>query len=203
MLENLSKTIEKLESVMISNERKEVLQPLTDYIQSKIDTNESVRLNFICTHNSRRSHLAQIWAQAMAFHFGIKNVFCYSGGTEATAMFPKIAETLQAQGFQIQQLSEGKNPVYAVKYDENEHPIVCFSKTFNDDFNPVAGFAAIMTCSSADEGCPFIFGAEKRLPIRYEDPKMFDGTEIQDIRYAERSLEIASEMYYVFSRISL
>ena len=70
-------------------------------------------------------------------------------------MFPKVVETLQNQGFKIQQLSEGKNPVYAVKYDENEHPIVCFSKTFDDDFNPVAGFAAIMTCSSADEDCPF------------------------------------------------
>lgn len=202
MIKNLSETIEKLQSVTITDERKEVLQPLIDYVQSKVKINESIRLNFICTHNSRRSHISQIWAQTMAFHFGIKNVFCYSGGTETTAMFPKVGETLQNQGFQIQQLSEGKNPVYAVKFDENELPVIGFSKTFDDDFNPVSGFAAIMTCSSADEGCPFIAGAEKRIPVRYDDPKMFDGTELQDIKYAERSLEIAAEMYYVFSKIN-
>ena len=138
----------------------------------------------------------------MAFKFGIKNVFCYSGGTEATAMFPKVGEILVNQGFQIQQLSSDKNPVYAVKYDENEAAIICFSKTFDDAFNPNSAFAAIMTCSSADAGCPFIAGAEKRLPIRYDDPKSFDGTDLMDAKYTERSLEIASELYYVFSKIN-
>lgn len=203
MFQNLTTTIENIFKTTLSNERKEVLQPLIDYIQTKIDTQQPIRLNFICTHNSRRSHLSQIWAQTMAFHFNIKNVFCYSGGTEATAMFPKVGETLVKQGFQIQQLSNDNNPVYAVKYDEDEAAIICFSKTFDDAFNPNSAFAAIMTCSSADAGCPFIAGAEKRLPIRYDDPKAFDGTNLMDTKYAERSLEIASEMYYVFSKITI
>jgi arsenate reductase len=116
-------------------------------------------------------------------------------------MFPKVGETLTNQGFKIQQLSIGNNPVYAVKYDEDESAIICFSKTFDDAFNPNSEFAAIMTCSSADAGCPFIAGAKKRLPIRYNDPKAFDGTNLMDAKYAERSLEIASEMYYIFSKI--
>lgn len=201
MFQNLNTTIESISKTTITEERKAVLQPLIDFIQTKIDTHQSIRLNFICTHNSRRSHLSQIWAQTMAFQFGIRNVFCYSGGTEATAMFPKVGETLSNQGFQIQQLSSENNPVYAVKFDENEAAIVCFSKTFDDGFNPTSEFAAIMTCSSADAGCPFIAGAEKRLPIRYEDPKAFDGTDLMDAKYAERSLEIASELYFVFSEI--
>ena len=201
MFQNLNTTIESISKTTITEERKVVLQPLIDFIQTKVDTQQSIRLNFICTHNSRRSHLSQIWAQTMAFHFGIRNVFCYSGGTEATTMFPKVGETLSNQGFQIQQLSSDNNPVYAVKYDENEAAIVCFSKTFDDAFNPNSEFAAIMTCSSADAGCPFIAGAEKRLPIRYEDPKAFDGTDLMDAKYAERSLEIASELYFVFSEI--
>jgi arsenate reductase len=147
--------------------------------------------------------LSQIWAQTLAFHFGIKNIVCYSGGTEATAMFSKVGETLLNQGYQIQQLSSSTNPVYAVKYDENESAIICFSKTFDDPFNPISNFAAIMTCSSADAGCPFIAGAEKRLPIRYDDPKAYDGTDLMDAKYAERSLEIASEMYYAFSKITI
>lgn len=201
MNQQLTTTIESISKIIISDERKEVLQPLVDYIQNKIENNLGIRLNFICTHNSRRSHLSQIWAQTMAHHFGIKNLFCFSGGTEATAMFPKVGEIVTNQGFQIQQLSNENNPVYAVKFDENESAIICFSKTFDDAFNPTSGFAAIMTCSSADAGCPFIAGAEKRLPIRYDDPKAFDGTELMDAKYAERSIEIASEMYFVFSQI--
>ncbi len=201
MLENLSKTIKIVEKISISKERVEILQPLVNYIQNKVDADEEIRLNFICTHNSRRSHLSQIWAQTMAFHFGIKNVYCYSGGTEATAMFSKVAETLVNQGFQVQKLSEEQNPVYAVKFDDNQHPIICFSKAYFDDFNPKSNFGATMTCNNADEGCPMVFGAEARFPIKYDDPKAFDGTELMNEKYAERSLQIASEMYFVFSQL--
>ena len=201
MFQNLSKTIASISKISISEERKNVLQPLVDYIQNKVDTNEEIRLNFICTHNSRRSHLSQIWAQTMAFQFVIKNMFCYSGGTEATAMFPKVAETLLNQGFEIQQLSKNENPVYAIKFSENEQPIIGFSKTYFDAFNPKTNFGAIMTCNNADQGCPMVFGAEARFSIKYDDPKAFDGTEVMSEKYAERSLEIASEMYFVFSQI--
>ncbi|MGX9985900.1 hypothetical protein [Soonwooa purpurea] len=85
----------------ISTERKAVLQPLVDYIQQKLEESEIINLNFICTHNSRISHFAQIWAQVAAAHFNISNVICYSGGTEETALFPKVAEILSQQGFQI------------------------------------------------------------------------------------------------------
>ena len=185
----------------ISNERKEILQPLITFIQSKKDNNDTIRLNFICTHNSRRSHLSQIWATTMAYRFGVKNVFCYSGGTEATAMFPKVAETLMKQCFKVLKLSENQNPVYAIKYAEDEQPIICFSKVYNDDFNPKSHFGAVVTCNSADENCPIVFGAEQRFPIKYDDPKVFDDTDLMDAKYEERSLEIAEEMFYVFGSV--
>jgi arsenate reductase len=185
----------------ISEERKEVLMPLADYIQSKVAEKASIRLNFICTHNSRRSHLSQIWAQTMAYYFGIPQVFCYSGGTEATALFYKVADTLTEQGFEVQALSATNNPIYAVKYAANENAIICFSKVYNDSFNPKTGFAAVLTCNAADENCPVVFGAEKRIPVKYDDPKAFDGTDLMDAKYQERSLEIAQEMWFVFSRI--
>jgi arsenate reductase (thioredoxin) len=202
MFQEIINNIQSFSVENISAERKEVLQPLVDYIQSKKEHNDTIRLNFICTHNSRRSHLSQIWAQTMAFHFGIKNIFCYSGGTEATAMFPKVAETLTYQGFQIQKLSDTANPVYAVKFTENEAPIVCFSKTYSNEFNPKNKFGAIMTCNNADEGCPLVFGAEARFPIKYNDPKAFDNTALQTEKYTERSLEIAQEMWWVFQSIT-
>ena len=201
MFVELQETLKKIDKISISEERKQILQPLIDYISLKASEKAPIRLNFICTHNSRRSHLTQIWAQSMAFYYAIDNVFCYSGGTETTAMFPKVSETLSNQGFQIQKLNETENPVYAVKYNENAHPIICFSKKYDDAFNPESKFAAIMTCSQADGGCPFIAGAEKRIPITYEDPKVFDGTDLMNEKYTERSLEIAAEMNYVFSKI--
>jgi arsenate reductase len=201
MFDNLSKTIETIKKISVPNERKAILWPLVEYIQNKVNTNEEIRLNFICTHNSRRSHLSQIWSQTMAFHFGIENVFCYSGGTEATALFSKVAETLANQGFQIEKVSQEQNPVYAIKFDVDQHPIIGFSKTYFDAFNPKSNYAAIMTCSNADEGCPMVFGAEARFSIKYDDPKAFDGTEVMNEKYAERSLQIASELYFVFSQI--
>ncbi|WP_318308704.1 arsenate-mycothiol transferase ArsC [Flagellimonas crocea] len=193
--------ISNLDAQSITTERKQTLSPLVEYIQEKRAKKEPIRLNFICTHNSRRSHLSQIWAQTMAHHFGVPNVSCYSGGTEATALFPMVASTLANTGFEVRMLSEGKNPVYGIKFSENEHPVICFSKRMDDDFNPKSDFAAIMTCSQADEGCPFVPGAEKRIPITYEDPKAFDNTPQQAEKYSERSKQIATEMFYVFSQI--
>ncbi|WP_343487203.1 protein-tyrosine-phosphatase [Allomuricauda sp. d1] len=202
LLSKIEKTIESLDVSTISDERKQILQPFIDYLKSKISNKQPIRLNFICTHNSRRSHLSQVWAQTLAYHFEIKDMQCFSGGTEATAMFPKVAETLSKQGFSIQKLSETSNPVYAIKYAESEHPVICFSKTYDDAFNPNHGFGAIMTCDSANEACPMVMGAEGRFPITYEDPKAFDGTALQDEKYLERSMQIAMEMKYVFRKVS-
>src|SRR5690606_9011682 len=132
--------------------------------------------NFICTHNSRRSRLSQVWSRVASVHFNIQNVHCYSGGTEATALFPIVAETLTEQGYNIFKIADTNNPVYAIKYSDNALPVIGFSKKYDNPFNPISAFTAIMTCSQADGGCPFIAGAEKRIPITLEDPKISDGT---------------------------
>ena len=201
LFQKIKSTIGSLENVKISNERRLELQPLIAFIQENVSHHKNVNLNFICTHNSRRSHLSQVWAQAAACYYNVKNVYCYSGGTEATAMFPMAAQTLVSAGFQIIKLSEESNPVYSIKYDENKHPIIGFSKKYDDQFNPKSEFAAIMTCNNADVGCPFIPGADKRIPVKYDDPKAFDNTSQQKEKYQERSNQIASEMLFVFSQI--
>lgn len=201
LFEPIQKVITSFDFSEIDSKRKLVLQPLIDYIQNQVSNNEMVHLNLICTHNSRRSHFSQIWAQTAAAFYQIPQVFCYSGGTEATAMFPMVAETLQNTGFQIEKLSQESNPVYAVKMGENLPAVICFSKKFDASFNPVSNFAAIMTCSQADQGCPLILGASARIPITYEDPKAFDLTPIQADKYQERSMQIALEMAFVFSNI--
>ena len=202
LFENIAKRLQTLDPKTLLAARTAVLQPLIDFIQQKVVQQEAVRLHFICTHNSRRSILSQVWAQVMANHFDIPNVVAYSGGTQATAVFPFVVETLAGQGFEISPLSEGENPVYAIAMGANPLPVMAFSKTYDHPFNPRSDFAAIMTCDQADENCPFIPGAEQRIPIPHADPKAFDGTPQQARKYDERSLQIATELQYVFSKIS-
>ncbi len=202
MFTKIATIIDGIDVSYIDASRKEILQQLINFIQSNKKSEKAIALNFICTHNSRRSHLSQVWAQTLAYYYNIPKVACYSGGTEATAMFPVAVTTLENQGFEIQRLTQITNPIYAIKYSNNNHPIIGFSKKFDDSFNPKNNFAAIMTCSSADKGCPFIAGAQKRIPLTFEDPKAFDNTTLQADKYAERSLEIATELKYVFSKIS-
>lgn len=197
----LVNTISDILKSAINQGRKSTLQPLIDYIQGKVTAASAININFICTHNSRRSHLSQVWAQIAAAHYQIPNVTCYSGGTEETALFPKIAETFENAGIEVNIISNTSNPVYALKYDKNILPIIGFSKKYDSPFNPESNFAAVLTCSQADGGCPFIAGAEKRIPITFEDPKISDNTDLQNEVYQNRSLEIATEMFYVFSQI--
>ncbi len=201
MFKELVNTISTLNTESVTAERKEKLQALINFIQSKVDSQQQISLNFICTHNSRRSHLSQVWAQALASHFNINNVYCYSGGTEATAVFPQALVALQSAGFSVTKLGEQTNPVYSIKYDSNHHPAIAFSKKYDDEFNPSSGFAAILTCTEADGACPFIAGAEKRIALPFEDPKAFDNTPQKAEKYQERSLQIATELFYIFSQI--
>ncbi|WP_396638369.1 low molecular weight phosphatase family protein [Maribacter sp. R77961] len=202
LFDKLQDFISLLDVSTISEERLLVLQSLIEFIRGKKDSGQSINLNFVCTHNSRRSHMAQIWAQTMAHYFNVRQVHCYSGGTEATALYPKVAEVLKQAGFDILALSEEVNPIYSIKCGAEVHPIIGFSKTYDHSFNPKGNFAAVMTCSHADENCPFIPGAEKRIALTFEDPKEFDGTPLQTEKYKERSTQIATELFYVFSKIN-
>lgn len=198
----LISTINSVESLVISPERKASLKPLINYISAAQKTGNPIRLNFICTHNSRRSHLSQIWAQTMANYYKVTDVICYSGGTEATAVYPQVISTLDAQGFEIIKLSHEDNPVYAIKYGVSDTPIIAFSKAYDHPYNPKGTYAAIMTCNHADQNCPIIIGAEQRIPVTYDDPKAFDHTDQKSAKYIERSQQIASEMSYVFKNVS-
>ena len=193
--------IEALDTDSISLLRKDSVQSLINYIKHKADYDKPIQLNFICTHNSRRSHLSQVWAQALALYFDINHVYCYSGGTETTALYPATAKALESSGFKIESQAQGINPLYRIKYAENQAAIMGFSKTYEHDSNPKAGFAAILTCSQADQGCPFIPGAEVRISMPFEDPKAFDNTPLKTIKYLERSLQIATELKYIFLNI--
>jgi len=197
MLAKLNSTIEQVLKIPIPDNRKLILDKFKDYIQNKLEIGETPRLNFICTHNSRRSQFSQIWAQTAAAFFAI-DVECFSGGVELTAFNERAVASILRCGFKVEK--EGEiNPKYSVYYDTKSKPIVAFSKLFDNTPSP---FAAVMTCAHADENCPFIPAAECRIPVRYDDPKAFDDTALEAEKYDERSMQIASEMFYVFRNLA-
>lgn len=202
MFSKLEKYIGNVESEFdsIPSERKESLEKLAGYVQSKSESNQIAKLNFICTHNSRRSHLAQIWATLAAHYYRINNVETYSGGTEATAFNPRAVEAIRRAGFTVENPG-GENPKYSITFSDDAKPMICFSKKFDDNFNPDKNFAAVMTCSDADENCPFVPGAEFRIPITYKDPKESDGTDQETQVYDERCRQIAADMFYLMNRV--
>jgi len=186
----------------IATDRKTDLERVADYIRERVSKSEPAKLTFICTHNSRRSHLAQIWAQLAADFYGIDGVETFSGGTEATAFNPRAVAALQRCGLKIvADDPASSNPRYSVTTSDSSTPQVCFSKVYDDPPNPSKGYCALMTCSQADNACPLVMGCDLRIPIRYEDPKVADDTEFEAQRYDERSDQICREMLYLMSLV--
>jgi arsenate reductase len=196
----LNQLVEKLSIAHLSPKRKEELALLIDYIKTKKAQNKPLHLNFICTHNSRRSQFSQLWAKVMAHYHGI-DCNTYSGGVEVTACNERVINTLLSQGFNIKTKENGENPYYQISMG-GEHFGGFFSKLYDDPSSPSKSFAAVMTCAHADENCPFIPGAEQRITVRYKDPKAFDNTPEEKTAYYNKSIEIATEMYYIFSSIT-
>ena len=186
----------------IDQERRVFLERISDFVMLKLADGEPARLVFICTHNSRRSQLCQFWAQAAARYYSIPSVETFSGGTETTAFNPRAVAALRRAGFVIEFFSDGKNPVYEGWYEPGMEPIQAFSKVYDEPPNPKEGFAAIMTCASADAACPIVVGADKRIALPSDDPKEADGTEHEAEIYDKRCLQIAKEMLFVFADVA-
>ncbi len=188
----------------IAPPRQEHLHVLVTEIRSRRSLDVPVWLNFICTHNSRRSQLCQVWAAVAAAVCGVPHVRTYSGGTEATAFNPRAVAAVRRAGFQLQVDSgsgNGENPLYLVQFSQQAAPVRCFSKVYDAPENPRQDFIAVMTCGEADENCPVIFGA-KRIALLYDDPKIADDTSEESAKYDERSDQIAAELLWVFREVS-
>lgn len=182
-------------------DRRAVLGAIAADITARLAAGKPADLTFICTHNSRRSHMSQIWAQTAAYHYGLDQVSTYSGGTDVTACNCRTVTAMRRAGFDIQDATTGDNPLYLVRYAGDRPPIRAYSKRYNADANPQRDFIALMTCSSADKSCPIVSGAIARHAIHYTDPRLCDDTPTETTAYNERCREIAREMFYLMAEV--
>jgi arsenate reductase len=186
----------------IPDDRRETLDHIATFVRERGAAGKPIQLVFICTHNSRRSHMSQIWAATAAAWYGLDGVESYSGGTEATTFNPRAVAAMRRAGFEIGEVPDSAtNPHYAVSFAVDRAALDVFSKTYDTTGNPSSDFAAIMNCSEADQACPFVRGALLRISLPYEDPKLADDTPEEAARYDERARQIAGEMFYLFSRV--
>lgn len=186
----------------IPKERQAILDSLRDAIADSLNKNHTVDLLYVCTHNSRRSHFGQVAGTLAAAYFGFDTVQCYSAGTEVTAMNAKAVNALVDFGFSVATNDATDNPVYSFEL-EKVPTIKCFSKRFDDESIPKGNVIAIMTCTDAEQNCPFIPGAVRRIPLPYNDPKQSDGSGKEKEVYAERFQQILTEALYVFSVLKI
>jgi arsenate reductase (thioredoxin) len=185
----------------IPQQRRDQLRQLASYLRDKVKADRPARLLFICTHNSRRSQMCQVWAATAAAYCGVEHVENFSGGTEVTAFNARAVAALRRAGVAIDDPATAPNPHYRVRFHGAGPECECFSKLYGDATNPRTDFCAVMTCSQADKQCPVVAGASERIALPFDDPKEFDGTPRETSKYDERCQQIARELLFVFSEV--
>ena len=201
LLESLQAYINRLARATLPRGRTEILNNACKQITRQLANGSTAKLTFICTHNSRRSHLAQVWAQAAAHHYLLPNVHSFSGGTETTACNTRTVNAMRRAGHSIAPLSHGDNPKYQVQYAHDAQALTCYSKRFNTPENPAANFIAMMCCADVSEQCPIVPGAVSSVLLHYHDPQVADDTPQEAERYDQCCLQIAEEMFYLMAQV--
>lgn len=184
----------------ITRGRRRSLERLAALISGRAPAGSDKLIVFFCTHNSRRSQMAQIWAATAAHHFAVKGVIFQSAGILATKVDRRTIETLERVGFACKR-ADGHNPLYTVQIGNPRQRIRLSSKTLPNSYQRPTNFIAVMTCSDADRECPIIDGASNRLTLCYDDPKVADGSPREADVYDQCCRSISRDLLYAFSRI--
>ena len=194
------KIIDVIFNIEVSSKRAFLINEIVNYIYKKTSENKIPKLNFICTHNSRRSQFCQFWASFFSKYYNIK-CEVYSGGTVETEVHKSVLNNIIDYGFNIS-FKECNNPIYSIKF-KNQNLGNYFSKFYYNFENPKNEFAAIMTCTDAENNCPLVEGSEIKFSLPYEDPKKYDKSKNEKNEYKKTSETIASEMNYLFKKIKI
>jgi arsenate reductase (thioredoxin) len=112
---------------------------------------DTVRVLFLCTHNSSRSQMAEGFVRALA----TERYAVASAGTEKRFVHPLAIRAMAERGIDI-----------------SGHTSKLYS-----DLPPARWDYLITVCDDANERCPFVPGAMTRLHWSFEDPSQATGSE--------------------------
>ncbi|CAI8434778.1 MAG: Protein ArsC [Flavobacterium sp. SCGC AAA160-P02] len=188
-------------NIVINEVRKKLLLKIAHKISdSYVFYNHQININFICTHNSRRSQLGQVWTFFASHYFDL-NINALSGGTEVTEFHKNTCKTLKDAGFifTIKEFSH-LNPMYEISFNGAKKSLIGFSKMYDHSINKTP-YLVLTTCNNADENCPLIPEAIHRFHLPYKDPKHSDDSPNQEATYLQTNKEVAAEMYFLYNEV--
>ena len=193
---------------MIDETHREAGEKLVEWIIKNHKPGQPLQVMVICTGNSRRSILGATMGNIAAAYYGMPEIRFHSGGTAPTAFNPRTIAALKNIGVEIeptgQEAPRGEpktaNPTFVVRWGTGMEATE-FSKTYFDASNPQQGFAALMVCGEADAACPLVKGAAARISMPYLDPKIYDDSTYEALKYAERRDDIGRLMLSVMMQV--
>jgi len=184
---SLDKYIDNLDNVILEDYQEKRVKKISQELKSSINTYK--KIVFICTHNSRRSQLCEVWGSILSKRFNL-DLFFYSAGTKKTEVYTEVIKSLQRAGLEIDM--EGK-----IKLMHNQ--IELHSKTLDEIKEDE--FIAMMTCSDAEKNCPVDQRSKKNIILFYDDPKKYDRTIHESNEYDKTCRLIASELNAIFKTL--
>lgn len=179
--------------------RPKTLQRLVDYLTLRLKAGQAAQVLVVCTHNARRSQIAQYWLAVGAAYFGLETLFVYSGGTEVTAVHPHTAAALQRMGLSVVPTDVSlNNPPYQVRWNDTMQALPAYSKHYKDALLLEQDFVALLVCDT--EACPHIPGAVDHIALPYEDPSIWDHSPEQMHYYDQTVRSIGMELLWVLQQ---
>ncbi len=193
---------------LIDGPHRAAAQTLADWIVKNYKAGQPLHVTTVCTGNSRRSILGATLGNIAAAYFGMPEIQFHSGGTAPTAINSRAISSLKAIGVAVEPTGreaprgdlKTANPIYTVRWGDGLKTIE-FSKVYSDPSNPQDHFAALMVCGEADAACPFVRGAAVRISMPYLDPKIYDHSAYETLKYAERRDDLGRLMLSVMMQV--
>ena len=182
-------------------ERRVVLDEIANYTLGTIQFDGNAEILLIGSNNATRSILAEAWANAAAYYYGIDNVKISSGGVTKKEISRYAIMALEKAGFIIYRKQQIGVEQYEVKYTYHIDPLVISSKLYNDKDNPDLNFGSVILCPNADINLPVVKGNNFRTSLHYFDPIAYENDPDVLDKYLDKSHEIALEMFYLFYKL--
>lgn len=182
----------------VAENRKIKLDQIVNAIATDLKKKNKAIVKFICTHNSRRSQLAEFMLDVLAREKKLR-IVALSAGTVATAFEPRMVKAIMAEGFELLEYGQKPNPLYIYRIEIDD--LYYYSKKYDDKLLDAGESTIVTVCSEAETDCPVIPGTGQRIHLPYDDPKAHDNTAKEAEAYESKVMEIGLEMNYVVEEV--
>ena len=177
--------------------RRPALRSCAAAIARQLDARGEVSVVAVCTHNSRRSQLAEVWLAVASAAAGLGGVSVCSGGSDPVAVAPGAIAVLRERGFRVEADTADANPRLRVRGHGIEREL--YAKPLGEAVAgvPLRGGVALMVCAAADAACPPVPQVGYRARLPFADPRHADGTPGEAAAYRAASDRIEAEMRWL------